>query len=209
MTRSFWPQQGHKRKTPLYEHHGKCHYEHKQKYNTISIRSKSKFPPNTIIIEKQRSDVLLQSLWEVQLMQNAHGDQISFSGISEIHGGDIWPYRGCRNYSWCREYNRALIAILEVAKENNITFKMKKNQIGMFKVDFSQHLMSTQGLKVAKDKVRAIQEMPSPRSREELWTQLGLLNYLSKFVPNISELAAPLHELLKKDIAFRWELCHE
>ncbi len=67
-----------------------------------------------------------------------------------------------------RERNRALIAVLEVARENNITFKLKKSQIGMSEVDFSGHIMSTQCLKEAKDKVRAIQEMPSPRSQEEL-----------------------------------------
>ena len=38
---------------------------------------------------------------------------------------------------------------------------------------------------------------------------LGMVNYVAKFAPNISEVTAPLRELLKKDVAWHWTECHE
>ena len=37
---------------------------------------------------------------------------------------------------------------------------------------------------------------------------LGLLTYLGTFIPNLSSLAAPLRDLLKKDSVFIWEETH-
>ena len=36
-----------------------------------------------------------------------------------------------------------------------------------------------------------------------------MVNYVAKFAPNISEVTAPLRELLKKDVAWHWTECHE
>lgn len=33
---------------------------------------------------------------------------------------------------------------------------------------------------------------------------LGFINYVRDFVPNLSEISAPLRELLKKNINFEW-----
>jgi hypothetical protein len=34
---------------------------------------------------------------------------------------------------------------------------------------------------------------------------LGIVNYMSKYIPNYSEETQPLRDLLKKDVVFRWE----
>ena len=39
----------------------------------------------------------------------------------------------------------------------------------------------------------------------ELQTILGLANYLAKFAPNLSDITAPMRDLLKKDIEFLWD----
>ena len=59
--------------------------------------------------------------------------------------------------------------------------------------------MSESGLKPNAEKVRAITEMPSPQSKEELQRFLGMVNYFSQFIPKQSEIAAPLRQLLKKE----------
>ena len=38
---------------------------------------------------------------------------------------------------------------------------------------------------------------------------LGLVMYLSPFIPGLSTLTAPLHELLKKDIDFTWNCTYD
>ena len=34
---------------------------------------------------------------------------------------------------------------------------------------------------------------------------LGMVGYLQRFAPNISSTAAPMRELVKKDVNFRWD----
>ena len=58
-------------------------------------------------------------------------------------------------------------------------------------------------------KVRAISEMERPNCNEELQRFLGMVTYLSKFIPNYSEEAAPLRNLLEKETGWHWEESQE
>ena len=72
-------------------------------------------------------------------------------------------------------------------------------------VKFLGHIITAEGVKSDPDKVKAIVEMETPQTKVELQRFLGMINYLGKFVPNLSEKTAPLRELLKKDIDFVME----
>ena len=47
--------------------------------------------------------------------------------------------------------------------------------------------------------------MPTPKSKEELQRFLGMLTYLAKFIPNLSQVASPLRKLLEINIEWHWE----
>ena len=47
--------------------------------------------------------------------------------------------------------------------------------------------------------------MPRPADKAGIQRLLGMLNYVSKFVPNMSDLTAPLRELLHQDVEWHWE----
>ena len=53
-------------------------------------------------------------------------------------------------------------------------------------------------------KVAAIRNLKSPISVPHLRSLLGFLNYYRQFLDNFSAQAAPLTELLKKDILWEW-----
>ena len=44
--------------------------------------------------------------------------------------------------------------------------------------------------------------MPIPTNKIELQRFMGIVNYLGKFIPRLSDETAPLRELLKKDVEF-------
>nr|XP_022316673.1 uncharacterized protein K02A2.6-like [Crassostrea virginica] len=46
--------------------------------------------------------------------------------------------------------------------------------------------------------------MPTPQDKEGVRRFLGLIQYLSKFIPNLSDLDASLRILLKSDVEFQW-----
>ena len=53
--------------------------------------------------------------------------------------------------------------------------------------------------------MKAISEMPHPTDRKGVERILGTLNYVAKFVPDMSRITQPIRELLKQDTQFIWE----
>ena len=53
-------------------------------------------------------------------------------------------------------------------------------------------------------KVEAINKMPPPEDKKGGERLLGMVNYLAKFIPNMSKITQPIREVLKKDVEFRW-----
>lgn len=83
-------------------------------------------------------------------------------------------------------------------KRNKCVFLEQEAEFLGYKVDAS-------GLHPLPHKVRAIQEAPAPTNVTELRAYLGLLNYYNRFLPHLSTLLAPLHELLRKGTTWKWE----
>ena len=61
------------------------------------------------------------------------------------------------------------------------------------------HVISSQGLQIDPEKVQAIIGMPAPTDKDGLCRILGMVQYVSKFIPRPSEIDAPLRALLKED----------
>ena len=70
---------------------------------------------------------------------------------------------------------------------------------------FISHLLTPGGLCVDPNKVQAIQNMPFPKDVAAVQRLLGLAQYLSKFLPHLSDMTKPLRELTKKEIPWRWD----
>ena len=67
------------------------------------------------------------------------------------------------------------------------------------------HQFTKEGLKPDDETVSAIKNIPVPDSPAALQRFLGMVNYLHKFIKNLSSKTAPLRELLHKDIVWSWE----
>ena len=66
------------------------------------------------------------------------------------------------------------------------------------------HMFTDEGIKPDKEKVQAILMMPELSTTQELQHFIGVIQYLSKFIPDLSDKAAPLRSLLKKNAAWQW-----
>ena len=61
-----------------------------------------------------------------------------------------------------------------------------------------------QGLHPTECKLRAIKDAPEPKNMGELKAFLGMLSYYSIFIPNMATVLAPLYQLLKQDVEWKW-----
>ena len=71
-------------------------------------------------------------------------------------------------------------------------------------VTFHGHLLTTEGLKADPQKVRAIVEMPRPENSGDVSRLNGMVNYLSRFLPNLSDVMKPFRDLTHKDVKWCW-----
>ncbi|GFS88283.1 transposon Tf2-6 polyprotein [Trichonephila clavipes] len=64
--------------------------------------------------------------------------------------------------------------------------------------------ITPKGIEVDQDKTAAIQNIPSPRNLKQLQSFLQTCSWYKKFIPNFSDTARPLSNLLKKSTAWKW-----
>jgi transposase InsO family protein len=99
--------------------------------------------------------------------------------------------------------------ILDRAREIGLKLNRSKCRFGVTEVGYVGHILTAQGLKPDPDKVKAINDMPAPDGPAALQRFLGMVNYMAKFVKNLSQTASPLRELLHKNAEWCWLTQHE
>lgn len=65
-------------------------------------------------------------------------------------------------------------------------------------------VVGAQGIQVDEEKIRAIQEWPSPTSIGDVRSFHGLASFYRRFERDFSTLAAPPTEVTKKNVGFMW-----
>ncbi|UYV78371.1 K02A2.6-like [Cordylochernes scorpioides] len=96
-------------------------------------------------------------------------------------------------------------AVLQRLKENGIKLNRDKCKFQLQEVQFLGHIVTTEGIKIDPEKVRAIGEIKSPSNKQELQRLLGMVQYLSRFIPNLAEKTKNMRLLLKKDTPWLWD----
>ncbi|KAG8481593.1 hypothetical protein CXB51_026544 [Gossypium anomalum] len=66
-------------------------------------------------------------------------------------------------------------------------------------------IVSEKGIEVDSDKVRAIRELPPPRSQKEVRGFLRRLNYIARFISQLTEKCDPIFRLLRKHNQGTWD----
>ncbi|XP_062387122.1 uncharacterized protein K02A2.6-like [Sardina pilchardus] len=84
--------------------------------------------------------------------------------------------------------------------------RVQKDKCEFFKdsLEYLGHVIDAHGLHKSPEKVRAIVEAPAPTNVSQLRSFLGLINYYSRFIPNLSSILSPLNALLCKGKQWQW-----
>jgi hypothetical protein len=74
----------------------------------------------------------------------------------------------------------------------------------MKEVTYIGHVLSKDGIRPDPEKIKAIKDMPAPVDKKGVQRLLGTVNYIAKFVPNMSTMTEPIRQLLKNETQFIW-----
>ena len=102
-------------------------------------------------------------------------------------------------------HDKALRNVLERAREKGIKLKNQKCEIKIPEVVYIGDKITKDGIKRDESKIEAILNLPSPQNKKDVERLLGMVTYLSKFIPNMSTLTEPLRVLLKQEVHWHWE----
>ena len=104
----------------------------------------------------------------------------------EVVGDDI-PVWGTNE----AEHGSRLIKVLDRARLQNLKLNKSKCQFKKQEIAYLGHILAKDGLKPDPKKTQAINNMTPPTSKETLQCFLGMLTYLAKFIPNLSQTVHP------------------
>ena len=102
------------------------------------------------------------------------------------------------------EHDRNLKPFMERCRDNGIKLIEKKLQLRMSEVTLMGHRITKDGLQSDPEKAKAIIKMAAPTNVEELRRYLGMVNYLAKFLPHMTDVIYPLRNLTKHDVSWTW-----
>ena len=102
------------------------------------------------------------------------------------------------------EHFHILEQVLERLERHNLAINMDKCAFFQTSLEFCGHRIDADGLHKTQGKIRAITEAPVPRDVSQLRAFLGLVNYYNRFLPNLANTLAPLHQLLQKNTKWCW-----
>ena len=102
------------------------------------------------------------------------------------------------------EHLNRLKAVFKRLQENYVLIKPKKCVFMTKEISYLGFKITDKGLFKTDEKIKAINESLAPTNVSEVRSFLGLVTFYSKFVPNLATMAAPIHQLTRKNVPFDW-----
>lgn len=108
-----------------------------------------------------------------------------------------------------KDHDEKLEKLLQRCREQGIRLNKEKSEIRTDEITFLGHRVTSEGLKVDPDKVEAILKMQKPRDVVEVQRFCGYVNYVSRFLPKLTDIMQPLRDLTRNDVEWSWTSTHD
>ena len=103
------------------------------------------------------------------------------------------------------DHDRHLEGLLQRCRDRNIILNRDKAVIRKDRVNYMGFVLTSEGCQPDPDKIAVIKDMPAPTEKKGVQRLLGMVNFVSRFAPHLSQVCAPLRDLIKDEIHFQWD----
>ena len=94
--------------------------------------------------------------------------------------------------------------VLEAMAAAGIKHNASMCRFGVQSVTYLGHIIDSSGLRPDPSKLQAVTDYPRPHDVTSLKSFLVFMSFYRHFIEGFARLAWPLHQLLKKDVPWRW-----
>jgi hypothetical protein len=103
------------------------------------------------------------------------------------------------------DHVQVLRRLFERLQKYQLKLNLAKCSFGVKTGKLLGFIVSDRGIEVDPDKAKAIQEMPAPKIEKEVRSFLGRLNYIARFISQLTVTCEPIFHLLKKKNHGVWD----
>ena len=131
----------------------------------------------------------------------------ALAGLRNIHiiADDILVVgEGSTDEEAVRNHDDNLIALLKRCSEKSIKLNKDKIKLRCTEVPYMGNVITASGLKPDPAKINAIVNMQGPTDEKGVRRLMGMVNYLARFMPNLSTVMEPIRKLTRDDVPFVW-----
>ena len=93
--------------------------------------------------------------------------------------------------------------VLQKISNAGLTAKPSKVEIGFHKLEFLGHVVGEGMIRPEENKVKKIMEIPTPKTKKQVRSLLGLTGFYRRYIPDYATLSAPLTDLTKGHLPSR------
>ena len=99
---------------------------------------------------------------------------------------------------WWEDHIQALREIFAIFKQHMLTINPSKSEVGQSSIVFLGHEVGNGIQAPVSDIVEKILCIKAPKTKKQVRSIIGLVNYYAKFLPNVASMLVPLHKLTEK-----------
>lgn len=108
-----------------------------------------------------------------------------------------------------QDHDKKLKKLFECCRAKQIKLNRDKIELKKTSMPYIGHILTSNGVKADPSKIKAILQMKQPEDVAGVRRVLGMVNYLAKFLPRLSQVSEPLRQLTKKEQPFVWNTTHD
>nr|AAG24792.1 pol protein [Colletotrichum gloeosporioides] len=108
-----------------------------------------------------------------------------------------------------KQHKEHVHLVLQALQNAKLLVEPEKSKFHAQEVEYLGFTITPGHIHMSKDKVRSIQEWPTPTNLKEVQSFLGLVNFYRKFIKYYGKINTPLTDLSRKDQPFEWKEAQE
>ena len=105
---------------------------------------------------------------------------------------------------WDKDHIRNLEIVFIKCRKYGISLNPRKSNFALEEGKLLGHIISKEGIRIDPDRVKGILRVEEPRSKKEIQSFIGQVNFLRRFIPSFAEILMDITYMLRKDHEIKW-----